>query len=111
VPDEPLDEMVSEAEALEDAGAVLLNFTNAVWFRTIVAGMSRLVLDRDTAPGPSRKTFLRYMFRRSSCPDKTGRPRRLRARWLQECLSGTEYWGVPVADNAPLRVMEFLGFD
>lgn len=83
------------------------------WYETTVAGMARLLFDRDTAPGPEPEDLLRLDVPALVVPGQDASHATSAARYLQECLPRAQYWDVPVSGQtertAPARVLEFLG--
>jgi pimeloyl-ACP methyl ester carboxylesterase len=83
------------------------------WYETTVAGMARLLFDRDTAPGPEPEDLLRLDVPALVVPGQDASHATSAARYLQECLPRAQYWDVPVSgqtgQTAPARVLEFLG--
>jgi pimeloyl-ACP methyl ester carboxylesterase len=81
-------------------------------YQTIAAGMSRLLFDRDTVPGPEPEDLLALDIAALIVPGEDSSHAPSAARYLQECLPAAQYWDVPVAqqtaDTAPARVIEFL---
>ena len=81
-------------------------------YKVVVAGMSRTLLDRDTAPGAEPEDLLRLDIPCLVVPGNDASHATSAARYLEECLPGTEYWDMPpaeqTADNAPTRVVQFL---
>jgi pimeloyl-ACP methyl ester carboxylesterase len=81
-------------------------------YQTIVAGMSRLLFDRDTVPGAEPEDLLALDVPALIVPGQDSSHAPSAARYLQECLPAAQYWDVPVAeqtaDTAPARVIEFL---
>jgi pimeloyl-ACP methyl ester carboxylesterase len=81
-------------------------------YQTIVAGMSRLLFDRDTVPGAEPEDLLTLDIPALIVPGEDSSHAPSAARYLQECLPAAQYWDVPVAeqtaDTAPARVIEFL---
>jgi pimeloyl-ACP methyl ester carboxylesterase len=81
-------------------------------YQTIVAGMSRLLFDRDTVPGAEPEDLLALDVPALIVPGEDSSHAPSAARYLQECLPAAQYWDVPVAaqtaDTAPRRVIEFL---
>lgn len=77
-----------------------------------VTAMYRGMIDRDTAPGAEPEDLMRLEIPSLIVPGADGFHATSAARYLQECLSGSEYWDIPVdqqtEDNAPARVIEFL---
>lgn len=81
-------------------------------YKVVVAGMSRTLLDRDTAPGAEPEDLLRLDIPCLVVPGNDASHATSAARYLEECLPGAEYWDMPPAeqteDNAPTRVAQFL---
>ena len=81
-------------------------------YRTVVAGMSRSLFDRDTVPGPEPEDLLVSEIPALIVPGEDSSHAPSAARYLQECLPCNEYWDVPVAaqtaETAPARVIDFL---
>ena len=77
-----------------------------------VRGMMAGLFDRDTAPGAEPEDLMRLKIPTLIVPGADGFHATSAARYLQECLSGSEYWDVPpdlqTEENAPKRVLEFL---
>ncbi len=82
------------------------------WYETTVAGMARLMFDRDTVPGPEPEDLLRLDVPALVVPGEDASHATSAARYLQECLPRAQYWDVPVSGQtertAPARVLEFL---
>ncbi|MDP9430301.1 MAG: alpha/beta hydrolase [Actinomycetota bacterium] len=81
-------------------------------YRVTVAGLVRLMFDRDTVPGPEPEDLLTCDLPALIVPGQDTSHTLSAARYLQECLPNAEYWDVPVAEQteqtAPARVLEFL---
>jgi pimeloyl-ACP methyl ester carboxylesterase len=81
-------------------------------YRTTVAGLVRLLFDRDTVPGPEPEDLLTCDVPALIVPGQDDSHAPSAARYLQECLPDNEYWDVPVADQteetAPARILAFL---
>jgi pimeloyl-ACP methyl ester carboxylesterase len=81
-------------------------------YETIVAGMARLLFDRDTVPGPEPEDLLRLDVPALIVPGQDASHATSAARYLEECLPVAQYWDVPVSgqtqESAPARVLEFL---
>lgn len=82
-------------------------------YEAIVAGMARLLFDRDTVPGPEPEDLLRLDIPALIVPGQDASHAPSAARYLEECLPLAQYWDVPVSgqteETAPARVLEFLG--
>ncbi|MBT5047397.1 MAG: alpha/beta hydrolase [Rhodospirillaceae bacterium] len=78
-----------------------------------VTAMVRGLMDRDTAPGAEPEDLLDLDIPSLIVPGADDFHATSAARYLHECLNGSEYWDVPVdeqtEDNAPRRVLDFLG--
>jgi pimeloyl-ACP methyl ester carboxylesterase len=81
-------------------------------YATIVSGAGRLLFDRDTVPGPEPEDLQLLDVPALIVPGEDPSHTRSAARYLEECLSDTEYWDVPVAEQTPAkaqqRVLDFL---
>jgi len=81
-------------------------------YETIVVRMSQALLDRDTAPGAEPEELMGLDIPALIVPGHDDSHATSAARYLEECLPGSQYWDLPVeaqkADNAPARVLEFL---
>ena len=77
-----------------------------------VTEMMRGLFDRDTAPGAPPESLMRLDLPSLIIPGSDGFHATSAARYLQECLRGSDYWDVPTADQteatAPARVIGFL---
>ena len=82
-------------------------------YAVLVAGMSRLLFDRDTVPGAEPEDLMRLDIPALIVPGQDASHATSAARYLQECLPRAEYWDLPVNEQtertAPARVLEFLG--
>ena len=82
-------------------------------YKWIVSSMGRILIDRDTAPGAEPEDLLRLDVPALIVPGRDATHGTSAARYLEECLRGSEYWDVPVdgqtAETAPARMLEFLG--
>jgi pimeloyl-ACP methyl ester carboxylesterase len=96
------DARFADAYARADAGR----------YATMVAGMARLLFDRDSVPGPESEDLLRLDVPALIVPGQDDSHATSAARFLEECLPRAEYWDVPVsgqtAETAPARILEFL---
>jgi hypothetical protein len=81
-------------------------------YLVLLAGMSRLLFDRDTVPGAEPEDLLRLATPALVVPGQDASHATSAARYLQECLPRAEYWDVPAgaqtAQSAPERVIRFL---
>jgi hypothetical protein len=82
------------------------------WYQLVVSGMARTLLDRDTAPGAEPEDLLALDIPALIVPGQDHSHATSAARYLEECIPGSHYWDVAVADqteeSAPPRVIEFL---
>jgi pimeloyl-ACP methyl ester carboxylesterase len=96
------DAAFADAYAQADAGR----------YRITVAGLVRLLFDRDTVPGPEPEDLLTCDLPALVVPGQDESHAPSAARYLQECLPRAEYWDVPVAEQteetAPARILQFL---
>lgn len=78
----------------------------------LAGATARLLFDRDTVPGAEPEDLMRLRVPALIVPGQDTSHAPSAARYLQECLSGSEYWDVPVAEQtpqtAPARVLRFL---
>lgn len=78
----------------------------------MVTAMVRGLFDRDTAPGADPEDLLRLDIPSLIVPGADASHATSAARYLHECLNGSDYWDVPVdgqtADTAPARIVSFL---
>ncbi|WP_238014958.1 alpha/beta hydrolase [Dactylosporangium sp. AC04546] len=81
-------------------------------YAAVVAGMSRVLFDRDTVPGPEPEDLMLLDIPALIVPGEDASHATSAARYLQECLPNNEYWDVPVSgqteDTAATRVLQFL---
>lgn len=92
----------AESYAAMDAGRYLLTVT----------AMYRGMIDRDTAPGPEPEDLMTLDIPSLIVPGADGFHATSAARYLQECLKGSDYWDISVDEqteaNAPARIIDFL---
>jgi pimeloyl-ACP methyl ester carboxylesterase len=81
-------------------------------YQMVLSGLARTMFDRDTVPGPEPEDLLLANVPALVVPGQDRSHATSAARFLHECLSGSEYWDVPVAEQteetAPARVTAFL---
>jgi pimeloyl-ACP methyl ester carboxylesterase len=81
-------------------------------YKEIVEGMRRALLDRDTAPGAEPEDLLKVQIPALIVPGRDESHTTSAARYLEECLSKSQYWDVlPEAQteaSAAPRLLEFL---
>jgi pimeloyl-ACP methyl ester carboxylesterase len=96
------DPAFAEAYARFDAGR----------YRELVVDTATTLFDRDTVPGAEAVQLMELQVASLVVPGQDANHAPSAARYLEECLTGSEYWDVPVADQteatAPARVLEFL---
>ncbi len=77
-----------------------------------VTAMYREMLDRDTAPGAEPEELMCLSIPSLIVPGGDGFHATSAARYLQECLKGSDYWDIPAdqqtGENAPQRIIDFL---
>jgi pimeloyl-ACP methyl ester carboxylesterase len=77
-----------------------------------VTAMYRGMIDRDTAPGAEPEDLMALNIPSLIVPGSDGFHATSAARYLQECLKGSDYWDIPTDDqteaNAPARIIAFL---
>jgi pimeloyl-ACP methyl ester carboxylesterase len=81
-------------------------------YESIVVGMARMLLDRDTAPGAEPEDLLRLDIPALVIPGRDESHATSAARYFEECLQRSQYWDVApegqTEQNAPARMLEFL---
>lgn len=81
-------------------------------YKLIVAGISRNLLDRDTAPGAEPEDLLRLNIPTLIVPGQDAAHATSAARYIEECSANAEYWDLAPADqlesNAPATILDFL---
>jgi pimeloyl-ACP methyl ester carboxylesterase len=81
-------------------------------YRRVVEETCALLFDRDTVPGPAPEALLALDIPALVVPGHDAAHATSAARYLEECLTGSEYWDVvpeaQTADNAPGRLLDFL---
>ena len=101
--------MIRNSPSFAEAYAAL---DKAGYLLTVTA-LYRGLIDRDTAPGAEPEDLMTLDIPSLIVPGSDAFHATSAARYLQECLSGSEYWDLPVdeqnAENAPQRVLDFLG--
>lgn len=83
-----------------------------VAYAALVGEMGDRLFDRDTVPGPPAEALMRLELPALVVPGRDESHAASAARYLEECLAGSEYWDVPpdeqTADTAPGRLLAFL---
>lgn len=81
-------------------------------YKLLVTVMGRTLVDRDTAPGAEPEQMMRLNIPALIVPGRDPAHATSAARYLEECLAGSEYWDVAVDDQtgetAPARLLNFL---
>jgi pimeloyl-ACP methyl ester carboxylesterase len=81
-------------------------------YKLVVAGMARVLLDRDTAPGAEPEDLMRLQVPAFIVPGKDESHATSAARYLEECLPGSLYWDVAPAaqteEAASQKLLQFL---
>ena len=79
----------------------------------MVTAMYRGLIDRDTAPGAEPEALMALDIPSLIVPGDDAFHATSAARYLHECLEGSDYWDMPATDqtedNAPAKILEFLG--
>jgi pimeloyl-ACP methyl ester carboxylesterase len=102
------------ASVLQSDRAFAENFVrqDAEKYKLILTAMGRTLFDRDTSPGAEPEDLLRLDVPALVVPGRDAAHATSAARYLEECLPGSQYWDAPVAEqtenNAPARIIEFL---
>ncbi len=81
-------------------------------YKLIVAGMSRMLFDRDTSPGAEPEDLLRLDVPTLVVPGNDNSHATSAARYVAECLPEADYWDIAVGEQSetsvPERVLAFL---
>lgn len=81
-------------------------------YKQIVASLPRALIDRDTAPGAEPEELMELDIPTLIVPGKDKAHATSAARYLEECLPGSEYWDVLPEEqteaNAPAKILDFL---
>lgn len=81
-------------------------------YKLVVAGMSRVLLDRDTAPGAEPEDLMRCGIPALVIPGRDESHATSAARYFEECLPGARYWDAApeaqTAETAPQQILDFL---
>jgi len=81
-------------------------------YKLAVVATQRALLDRDTAPGAEPEEMLSLHVPALIVPGKDHSHATSAARYLEECLAGSEYWDLLPAEqteaNVPTRLLQFL---
>jgi len=94
------------------AFAELYTRQNVDHYKLIIEGMSQTLIDRDTAPGAEPEDLMRLSIPTLIIPGKDIAHATSAARYLEECITGAEYWDIApdtqTEANVPARILEFL---
>ena len=81
-------------------------------YKQIVLATCRTLYDRDTAPGAEPEDLMQLDIPTLIVPGKDNSHATSAARYLEECIPGSDYWDVLPADqteqNVPTRLLQFL---
>ncbi len=81
-------------------------------YQLMVTAMVHGLFDRDTAPGAEPEDLLRLDIPALIVPGADASHATSAARYLHECLNGSDYWDMPVdgqtEETAPARILSFL---
>jgi pimeloyl-ACP methyl ester carboxylesterase len=81
-------------------------------YKLIVASMGRTLIDRDTSPGAEPEDLMRLDIPAIIVPGRDASHATSAARYLQECLSKSEYWDIAPDDqneqNTTEKLYDFL---
>jgi hypothetical protein len=81
-------------------------------YKLTVMQMRDRLLDRDTAPGAEPEDLMKLQVPALIVPGRDESHATSAARYLEECLEGSEYWDVPpeaqTEETAPPRLLDFL---
>lgn len=82
-------------------------------YKLIVEGISRTLIDRDTAPGAEPEDLMRLDIPTLIVPGRDIAHATSAARYLEECIPGSVYWDVPPDEQNDVsvlaRLVDFLG--
>ena len=86
---------------------------DAARYQRVVAGMARMLIDRDSAPGAEPEDLMALQIPALVIPGKDESHATSAARYLEECLPLAEYWDVVPGEQSEqatsARLLEFLG--
>ena len=95
----------------QDFADAYASLDKAQYLLTVTA-MYRGLIDRDTSPGAEPEDLMNLAIPSLVVPGNDDFHATSAARYLHECLKGSEYWDMPVddqtEDNAPQRILDFL---
>ncbi len=91
----PWGQPIRNSEAFAEAYAAM----DKARYLLIVTAMYRGLLDRDTSPGAEPEDLMSLDIPALIIPGSDGFHATSAARYLQECLKGSDYWDVPAAEQ------------
>jgi pimeloyl-ACP methyl ester carboxylesterase len=103
------------ASVIRSDAAFAEDFANrdARTYAQLIADTAQTLFDRDTVPGPEPQQLMALELPALVVPGDDANHAVSAARYLEECLTRSEYWDVPPEDQteetAPPRVLRFLG--
>ena len=74
-------------------------------YGVIVSGVFRLMFDRDTVPGAEPEDLMQLDVPALIVPGQDSSHAPSAARYLHECLTGAQYWDVPVVEQTEATVL------
>jgi pimeloyl-ACP methyl ester carboxylesterase len=81
-------------------------------YALLVADLARTLFDRDTVPGAEPEVLMQLDISALVVPGHDASHATSAARYLEECLDGSDYWDVPpdqqTEATAPVRILGFL---
>ncbi len=81
-------------------------------YKQIVTSLPKTLIDRDTAPGAEPEDLMQLDIPTLIVPGKDKAHATSAARYLEECLPGSDYWDVLPEEqteaNAPAKIIDFL---
>jgi pimeloyl-ACP methyl ester carboxylesterase len=79
-------------------------------YSLVLTGMARLLFDRDTSPGAEPEDLLGLAVPTLIVPGNDASHATSAARYMHECLAGSEYWDVPIAEqeDGAAKIAAFL---
>ena len=81
-------------------------------YQVVLAGLCTTMFDRNSVPGPEPEDLLLLDVPTLVVPGQDASHATSAARFLHECLGGSQYWDVPVAEQTEVtaseRVLRFL---
>ncbi|HET7669957.1 MAG TPA: alpha/beta hydrolase [Burkholderiales bacterium] len=96
------DEALAQAFVKQEAGR----------YAALVDTMGKTLFDRDTSPGAEPEALLKLDIPALIVPGRDEAHATSAARYLEECLGGSQYWDVPpeaqTEANSPQRLLDFL---